>query len=236
MARLFITSREIAFINDINKELIKDIMGQYIYYYAVDFERTKIHPVYQEAVKKVFKAPIKLDCLVGQPKKESTADIFGSATDTTLELFVQARDLIDKDIKISEGDFFTYGDSAFEIVSFVQMSNLYGQEEYENGYKMIAKTVSSDVFNPKDFNVPSVDAKEFADSDVEKTWSQQRGMPVTPNNEPTNDIRQMRERLGSDMAPIALGEGPREIVLDDEKPDEGNQFDNESTPFIYSDD
>lgn len=236
MARLFITRKEIAFINDITKELIKDVIGQYIYYYAVDVERTQTHPVYQEAIKKVFKSPVKLDCLIGQPKKESVADIFGSSIDTTLELFLQARDLMDKDIKISEGDFFTYGDSAFEIVSYVQLSNLYGQEEYENGYKIIAKTVSSDVFNPQNFNGPSVDAKEFANSDVEKTWSQQRGLPVTPNNEETNDFRQIRDRLAGEMAPIALGEGPREIVLDDEKPDETNTFDNESTPFIYSDD
>ena len=113
---------------------------------------------------------------------------------------------------------------------------MYGQEEYENGYKIVAKTVSSDVFNPKNFNGPSVDAKEFANSDVEKTWSQQRGLPVTPNNEGANDFRQIRDRLAGEMAPIALGEGPREIGLDDEKPDETNTFDNESTPFIYSDD
>lgn len=236
MARLFLTRREIAFINDINKELIKDVIGQYIYYYPVDYERTQIHPIYQEAVKKVFKAPIKLDCLVDQPQKESVAGIFGSSVESTLELFIQARDLLDKDIKISEGDFFTYGDSAFEIVSYIQLSNIYGQEEYENGYKITAKTVPSDVFNPVNFQGPSVDAKEFADSDVEKTWSQQRGLPTTPNNEPTNDFRQIRDRLGDEMAPIALNEGPREIIEDENKPDEGNEFNNESTEFRYSDD
>lgn len=236
MARLFVTRREIAFINDINKELIKDVIGQYIFYYPVDYERTQIHPLYQEAPVKVFKAPIKLDCMAGQPQKESVADVFGSQQDSTLDVLIQARDLIDKDITLSEGDFFTYGSAAYEIVSYVRLKNVYGQEEYENSYKIVAKPVSSDVFNPEDFQGPTTDGKTFQKADVEKEWSQQRGLPKTTDNEETNDVRQVRQRLGDDMAPIALGEGPREIVLDEEKPDEGNEFDNESTGFFYSDD
>lgn len=224
------------FIYDLHKELIKDIIGQYIFYYPVDEERTKVHPVYQEATKKFFKKPIKIDCLAGNIEKESVADVFGSQQDATLTILVQSRDLIDKGITISEGDFFVYGASSFEIVSYVRTGDIYRQEEYENAYKIVAKTVSVDVFDPNEVFPPSDDHKDFLDSGVEKTWSQQRGLPMTPDGKETNDVRQVRERLKDDMAPIALGEGPREIVLDKENPEAGNQFEHDTTGFFYSDD
>ena len=35
MSRLFITPREINFINDVAKELVKDVAGQKIYYFPI---------------------------------------------------------------------------------------------------------------------------------------------------------------------------------------------------------
>ena len=35
MGRLFISPREINFINDVAKELVKDVIGQKIYYFPV---------------------------------------------------------------------------------------------------------------------------------------------------------------------------------------------------------
>ena len=67
MSKLFITSREIAFINDITKEVIKDIIGQYIFYYPISTLKTQIHPIYEEAVDKIFENPIKFEVLAGQP-------------------------------------------------------------------------------------------------------------------------------------------------------------------------
>ncbi len=39
MARLFVTPREVNFINDLTKELIKDVIGQKIYYYSISESR-----------------------------------------------------------------------------------------------------------------------------------------------------------------------------------------------------
>jgi hypothetical protein len=64
LARLFITSREIDFISDINKELVKDIQGQKIYYYVVREDLTNVHDVYEEAPEKVFDPPIEIDARV----------------------------------------------------------------------------------------------------------------------------------------------------------------------------
>ena len=64
MARLFITPREINFINDIGKEIVKDVIGQFIYLYPISETKTLIHDVYEESPDKIFENPIKLDCIV----------------------------------------------------------------------------------------------------------------------------------------------------------------------------
>ena len=60
MSRLFITPREINFINDIAKEVIKDVVGQKIYYFPISVTKTRVHDVYEESPEKIFENPIVL--------------------------------------------------------------------------------------------------------------------------------------------------------------------------------
>ena len=46
MSRLFITHREIDFISDLTKEIMKDVRGQSIYLYKVRPELSNVHDVY----------------------------------------------------------------------------------------------------------------------------------------------------------------------------------------------
>lgn len=218
MARLFITPKEIAFINDLSKEYLKDIVGQTINYYPVSTLKTKVHPVYDEAVQKIFDNPIRIPVLAGQPESEQMSNIFGSEKTSTLEVLVQARDLIDKGFTIYEGDFFTFGDQAYEIASFITLGNIYGQEEYEIGYKITGQAARLGQFDPKNFLQPNKDSKgPYEDTQVQKTFEQQRGLGETPLEGVTGDTRQLRERLGEDMAEPALGEGPRVVGIDADK-------------------
>jgi len=218
MARLFITSREIQFINDLTKEFVKDVVGQTINYYPVSTLKTKVHPVYQEAVQKIFDNPIKVPVLASWPESEVKANQFGLEKIAKLEVFIQARDLIDKGFTIIEGDFFTFADQAFEIVSFVTLGNIFGQEEYEVGYKITAMSARLGQFDPKNFFSPNKDsAGPYEETQVQKTFEQQRGLGETPIDGATGDIRQIRERLKEDMSEIALGEGPRVVGIDSDK-------------------
>ena len=61
MARLFITPREIDFISDLTKEIIKDVVGQKIYYYRIREDLTDTHDVYEEAENKVFNPPVEIE-------------------------------------------------------------------------------------------------------------------------------------------------------------------------------
>lgn len=212
MPRLFITSKEIEYMNDVVKEVIKDIVGQKIFYYPVSKAGTKIDKIYNESDKKVFEHPIELDVLIGQPQWEGKFNKFGYQQNATVEILVQARDLIDKRIQIFQGDYFVYGDAAFEIVSYLNMNNIFGQEEYESAYKLIGKLALPGEFDSTSLHVPT---KESIDnSGIQNTFEQQRGIEQDSSGKPTGDIRQVQERLKEqdDLPPVAMNEGPRKII------------------------
>jgi len=209
MPRLFVTQREIDFFNDIGKEIVKDIVGQQVIYWPVSTLKTKIHPVYNEAVKKIFENPIRVDALVGQPTWETRMTQFGPEQVNRLEVFIQARDLTQKNIEVSEGDFFTYGEQAYEIVSSVNMNNFFGQVEHEIGFKVTGILAKAGEFDPQRFYRP-VDETAVPNP---TPFEQQRGLPEITEG-PTGDVRDVRERLGDDLGPIALGEGPRRVDVD----------------------
>lgn len=212
MPRLFVSDRDIAYINDTAKEFVKDVVGQKIIYYAISTMATQTHRFYDESSKKVFESPIALDVIVGQPENKSSDNKFGFEQTTKFEVFVQARDLIDKRIMPSEGDYFTYAGTTFEVVSFLNMNNIFGMAEYENAYKFVGKQVRPGEFDPPPYLPPgSVADKELGE--VQTTFVQQRGLPETSQGT-TGDRRQVRELLGDEMAEPALGEGPREVSPD----------------------
>lgn len=222
MSRLFLTRREIEFINDITKEFFKDIVGQTITYWPISILKTQVHEVYDEAIHKIFENPIKLDVLAAQPAWETRNNVFGQEQTNKFEVFVQARDLLDKGINIREGDFFTYGDVVYEITSYLNLGNIYGQEEYTNGYKITGVAARPGQFDPATFFPPRVDSSQpFEQAPVQQTFVQQRGLPENIQGE-TGDFRQGRDRLGEDAPQTALGEGPREVGVDDTK--KGNVF------------
>lgn len=236
MARLFIGPREHQFINDITKEYTKDIVGQYIVYYPISVLHTKVHEIYDEAIAKVFENPYKLDVLAGQPQRSNTFDRFGIDSETKLELYIQSRDLLDKNIGVNSGDFFMYGNEVYEIVDAVAIENIFGQVEYEKAVKVVGQLARVGEFDVVDFKNMLEQSKVFSESNAHKTFVQQRGEDETEEGV-TNDFREMRDRLGADMEPIALGEGPRKIdedqedahsqPLDDATPAKGSGFYNE---------
>jgi len=201
-------------INDWTKEYIKDVVGQYIHYYPVSVLKTRIHPVYDEAMEKIFDNPIKIDCVVDQPEQGQTLGKFSLENATMVSVYLQSRDLLDKGYDVDVGDFFLYGNEVFEILSYNRMGDTFGQPEYNTYVKITSKLVRSGRFDLPTFKKVLDDSKTFSQNHVTKTFEQQRGLPENSEGG-TADVRQVRERLADDMAPIALGEGPRKVSTDD---------------------
>jgi hypothetical protein len=212
------------FISQITKEYCKDVVGQYILYYPISTLLTNIHPVYEEAVEKIYENPFKLDVIAGQPDRSTTWGPFGLDNQGKIEILVQPKDLLDKGIELSAGDFFVYGSDVYEIVNLTNTENIYGQAEYERAIKIMAKLARAGQFNIDDFKQMLEQNKSFSEGLTQKKFVQQRGL--TENEEGvTNDKREIRERLKEDMAEIALGEGPRKVDLE-----KRNKIDQQRSP------
>lgn len=204
MARLFVSPREINFINDIAKELVKDVVGQKIYYFAINEIKSHVHDVYEESPDKIFETPIELECLVKYSPQEITTNKFGSEEYYTIEAYIQVRDLIDKGIDLVEGDFFSFGDTFFEIVKAPRTETIFGQIEHKSFITITGKQSRKGQFLSKIFGPTS---EWYSDPDaVQETFVQQRGFEENKLGK-TGDVRALQKNGVLD-APIT---GPAEV-------------------------
>jgi hypothetical protein len=204
MARLFITPREVDLINDIGKEIVKDVIGQKIYYFPISEIKTNVHDVYEEAPEKIFENPIALDALVKYEPQAIKTDKFGSEEYYGIEAYIQKRDLLDKGVKILEGDFFSYGTVFFEVITAPDSKDIFGEIEYKSFVTIRGKQARKGQFISKVFGPTS---EEYTDEDaVQETFVQQRGLKHNRLG-PTGDTRDLRKK-GVLEDPI---DGPAEV-------------------------
>lgn len=219
MARLFITPRELNFISDITKELIKDVVGQKIYYYPISELKTQTHGVYNEALQKVYDNPIAIDCLVDNNFQTDTKiDKFGIDAQFKMEVFLQHRDLVDKGINVNIGDFFSFSDVFYEITERVFMRNIYGLPEHKDGVKLVGTKAREGLFKaptigPTDISRPDADA-------VQTDFHQQRGEAFDATGNPTGDKRDLVE-VGPLDKPLT---GPKEVSAKGDPTNVGSAF------------
>ena len=217
MARLFITPRELNFINDIAKEVIKDVIGQKVYLFQISEIKSKVHDVYEESPDKVFETPIELDCLVKYTGQQVKTDRFGSEKFFEIEAYVQSRDLLDKGIDILEGDFMSYGSVFYEITKAPSSQIIFGQIEHERFITISARQSRKDLFLAKIFGPTS---ESYTDEDaVQDTVVQQRRFSENRLG-PTADVRDLR-KTGVLDSPIT---GPKEVSSRGDSTKVGSSF------------
>ena len=204
MSRLFLSPREIDFINDLTKEVIKDVVGQKIFYYAVQVKATKIHDVYEEAMNKVFAQPIEIDARVDYQPEENRVNRFGVEDFYTIDVYLHYRDLLDKNIDVQQGDYFSYGTTFFEIVQMTYDTTIYGQIEHSMGIKIVGKQAREGQIS-KTPNGPT--DEQYTDKGaVQETFAQQRGFAENQLGK-TDDVRSLQAK-GVLTKPIT---GPAEV-------------------------
>jgi hypothetical protein len=206
MARLFTTPREIDYFSHLNKELTKDINGQKIFYYSISRVKTMVHDVYEESTDKIFNDPIEIECWVKWGEPEVYTGKFGIEYRSKVECYVQNRDLIDKEIVLKDGDFFTFGPQIFEVTYANNESIIHGQVEYVNGFTLKGTQSRKSQFKTKIFG-PTYEGHSDEDA-VQDTFVQQRGF-VENRLGPTNDKRAIVDQ-GVITEPI---DGPAEVSI-----------------------
>ena len=215
MSRLFITNRELNFISDVTKEIVKDVIGQKIYYYPISEIKTKTHDVYNEALKKVYDNPIILDALVDNSfQTETKLDKFGIDAQYKIEVFLQHRDLVDKGIDVNIGDFFSFSSIFYEITDRTFMRNIYGLPEHKDGIKLVGLMSREGLFNTTLMGPTDI---KFSDSNaIQDEFKQQRGEKYDSEGNLTGDHRDLIENGTLDSP----SDGPREI----KKTENGSSF------------
>jgi len=221
MSRLFITEREINFINDIGKEIVKDVIGQKIYYFPISDIKSNVHDVYEEAPDKVFENPIEIDVLVKYDPQQIRSNTFGTEEMYKIEVYAQARDLLDKEMEIREGDFFSFGSVFFEVLAAPDSSVIFGEIEHKGFITIQGKQAREGQFISKTFGPTD---ESYSDPDaVQKTFAQQRGFKDNQLG-PTGDVRALQQK-GVLTKPIT---GPAEVSPKGDPENVGSSFYDES--------
>ncbi len=191
MARLFITPREIDFISDITKEIIKDVAGQKIFYFRVREDLSGVHDVYEESRDKIFDPPVELESLVEWSPTEVRTNRFGSEEYLSITAHIHVRDVIDRNIVVREGDYFSFDSVFYEITSIIVEKLIFGQVEHISGYKVSGKQVRSGQINIRPIS-PLAENYDEPDA-VQDVFVQQRGN-ATNENGITGDKRALIEQ------------------------------------------
>tara|TARA_B100001094_G_scaffold320330_1_gene366406 strand:+ start:456 stop:944 length:489 start_codon:yes stop_codon:yes gene_type:complete len=126
---LFLGKKERDLVKQVNDELIENIIGQQILYYAIDLERTNFHDMYGEAIEKTFLSPIRVMALI-KFENESTSYLEGAGIDSDSVItvnFHKRRLTEDQNLFVREGDFILYGKTYYEIVKLSEPRKLFGQ-------------------------------------------------------------------------------------------------------------
>jgi len=190
MARLFITPREVDFISDLTKEITKDVIGQKIYYYKVREDLTSVHDIYEEAIDKIFDRPIEIEALIEWEPAEFRTNRFGAEEYSTISVYIHARDMLDREITLRDGDYFSYGTVFFEITSIIVDKQIHGKIEHKTGYKVIGKQARQGQIDVMP-NGPT-DEEYTDEGSVQEEFVQQRGFEKNRLGE-TGDKRQLQE-------------------------------------------
>ena len=139
---LFLGEKERNLVKQVNDEIIERVMGQTLVYYPISREHTNYHPIYGEAVKKTFLAPIEIKALVEWEGSKTTTDAYGVDRLTSITVKFHRRRLTeDQDLYVREGDFVLYGQTFYEIVSLNESKNLFGQ--IDNKFEILAKCIKA---------------------------------------------------------------------------------------------
>ena len=207
MSKLFVTKREIDLIADLAKEVTKDVIGMKIYYYRVEKDLSDVHDVYEESMNKVFAPPVEIDALVEWEPGQQRTTKFGDEEYSNIIVYLHQRDLLDKEIEVLSGDYFSYGTNFFEITSAIVENYVFGQIDRTLGIKITGRQARLGQIN---FKALGPIGEEYDDENaVQNVFVQQRGEEENELGK-TNDKRQLRAD-GKLEAPLS---GPKKVSPD----------------------
>ena len=127
MSYKFVTEREIAFVNAINREVIQHVVQQSVRYYEILLKETNVHKLYRESIKKTWNAPVDIFARVMYGNSTVTTTNFVPDAQFELDVFFHTQELQERNVSPKEGDFIEYGRVFYEITSVTQPQIVFGE-------------------------------------------------------------------------------------------------------------
>lgn len=126
---LFIGPKERAFFDSLNKELIQKIIGQKVIYYSVSVEHTNTDPLYNESLSKTVFTPVEINALIDFNEPIESTTNWSIDTRYSISVFVHDKELRERNIEPTEGDFLKWGRVFYEITRATRPQTTFGQIE-----------------------------------------------------------------------------------------------------------
>lgn len=129
---MFVGEPERNYQKQISDEIFEDVVGQQILYFAVDIDKTKFHPLYKEAINKMFFNPIRIFASIDYEDNNTTIDKYGKDRRSSIKVhFPKKRITDDQNLFVREGDFIYYNSEFHEIAKLEEPKELYGNIEHK---------------------------------------------------------------------------------------------------------
>lgn len=148
MSRKFIGRKELAFVAQINKELIQEVIGQEVTYYQILAEKTKTNDLYNEAIDKVYAVPVKTNCLVYYENSTEVVTNFPADSKYNLDVYFHKTEMDERNLSPKMGDFVQFGKVLFEIYNASEPQMAFGQVESMIMIKCVCGPSRQGQFNP----------------------------------------------------------------------------------------
>jgi hypothetical protein len=158
MSRKFIGRKELALVNAINREVIRDIVGQQVYYYEILADQTAADDLYHEAVQKTYKPPVRVSALVNYENSQEAVTDFPPDMKFKVEVYIAKQELEELSLEPKMGDFVQFGQVMYEVYQTTQPQMLFGMIEEKAMTQLVCGPARKGQFDPK--KQPDQRAKE----------------------------------------------------------------------------
>ena len=111
---LFGSNRDYNLLKKINRELLSDIIEQEILYYKPDLENI-VTNLYGESLDKIYKEPVKLNCLIVRGDQVIDTNEFGPDAIREMSFAFLRDDLVDANNLVEMGDIIVWNEYYFEV-------------------------------------------------------------------------------------------------------------------------
>ena len=130
---LFFGKKERDFVKQTTDQLVECVIGQNVIYYPIDTDKSNFHPLYGEALNKIFSSPIHIYVLVEWKGQQTDTTNYGiDRKSSPIVVHFHTRRLVDdQDLFVREGDFIYYNSEYWEIVNLIEPRLMFGQDDFK---------------------------------------------------------------------------------------------------------